>query len=128
MTTIEDIENEINYPLRTEDKVDEGFGKLKIYYYDAERFRFALYYYYDEPKILYLANLDVWGPYQGQGIGTVILKFVDKEAIDKFDAEIIRLLCLKEKYVYKWYLNNGYKYLTKDKKPGYVWLEKQLDR
>lgn len=128
MATIEDIEDEISYPVRSEDRMDDGINKTKVYYYDAERFRFVLYFYYDEPKILYLGNLDVWEQYQGQGIGTAILKFVDKEAIDKFDAERIRLICLKEKYVYKWYLNNGYKYLTKDKKPGYVWLEKRLDK
>lgn len=99
-----------------------------IYYYYGKNFRFALYIYDDDKNTIYLSNLDVYKNSQKQGIGTAILKFVIKEALN-FKAKVILLKCLKTSYVYNWYLKNGYEYYCQDKDDRrYVWLKQIIDK
>lgn len=75
---------QLNQEIRKEDlKINsEKTNWGIVYYYYGKNFRFALYIYDDDKDTIYLSNLDVYKNSQKQGIGTAILKFVIKEALN----------------------------------------------
>lgn len=96
------------------------------YYYDEKEYRFALYYYDDEPEAAYLANVDVYPKYRGKGLGNVILAEAEKYA-KQHGADTIYLRYLKTSWVGDWYKKHGYKYYNVDTEDdNYIWLYRHI--
>ena len=87
-------------------------------------YRFALYYYDDDPQSAYLANVDVYPKYKGKGYGNTILLEAEQYA-KKHGAIIIYLRYLKTSWVGEWYKRHGYKYHGVDTEDDrYIWLKR----
>ena len=101
-----------------EEKTEWGI----CYYYSTEAYRFALYYYDDDPQSAYLANVDVYPKYKGKG-NTILLEA--EQYAKKHGAIIIYLRYLKTSWVGEWYKRHGYKYHGVDTEDDrYIWLKR----
>jgi ribosomal protein S18 acetylase RimI-like enzyme len=97
--------------LKIEDITEKEWGT--VWFYRNKYCEFALYFYYDEPNILYLANVEVNKKYRRNGFGNYILEIAKKEA-KKFNADYLRLRVVKDSWKHKWYKRHGYKDLEED--------------
>ena len=105
-----------------EEKTEWGI----CYYYNTEAYRFALYYYDDDPQSAYLANVDVYPKYKGKGYGNTILLEAERYA-KKHGAIIIYLKYLKTSWVGEWYKRHGYNYHGVDTEDDrYIWLKREI--
>jgi len=95
------------------------------YYYNGEHYEFALYYYDDDPKTAYLANVETDPEYRGNGLGNLILRRAELYA-KRHKANVIYLKCLRSSWVCDWYKRHGYKYHSIDKDKKYTWLKKPI--
>lgn len=104
-----------------------SWGK-RIYYNNIDKsIRFALYYYNDDPSILYFSNLHVDEKYRNRGIGQKILDYVF-EYTKKHEYKDIILNVVKDSWVQKWYERNGFEYIedADGEYAGNVWMIKHL--
>ena len=104
-----------------------SWGK-QIYYNNTDKsIRFALYYYNDEPSILYFSNLYIDEKYRNRWIGQKILDYAFKYAKKHRYKDII-LNAVKDSWVQKWYERNGFEYLedADGEYVGNAWMIKKL--
>lgn len=107
-------------PEATEEKTKFG----KVWTYNLEHSHFCIYKYNDDPRTLYLANVEVDESWRGYGYGRDILKWV-KCIAWQHDAERVRLTVEKDSFAHDWYARHGFSDMdVKEPNPGYVWMEK----
>ena len=87
-------------------------------------FRFAIYRYNDDKKIVYLSNVFVSKEHHKQGVGNSILNTADKVA-NKLKANTICLKVRQEIFVHEWYGRHGYSDLSIDEEESqFIWMAK----
>ena len=87
-------------------------------------FRFAIYRYNDDKKIVYLSNVFVSKEHRKQGLGNSILNIADKVA-NKLKANTICLKVKQNTFVHEWYGRHGYYDLSVDEEePQIIWMTK----
>lgn len=111
-------------------KIQKRVNKTKwgtiVYYKEKNNFfKFALYYYDDDPKTVYLANVRVNENVRKNGYGNTILRFVFKYAKEN-NFENIILKVDKSSWVKSWYERNGFIDLN-DADSNYIWMQKVVE-
>ena len=87
-------------------------------------FRFAIYRYNDDKKIVYLSNVFVSKEHRKQGLGNSILNTADKVA-KKLKANTICLKVKQNTFAHEWYGRHGYSDLSIDEEESqFIWMAK----
>lgn len=90
-------------------------------------FRFAIYRYNDDKKIVYLSNVLVDKGHRKQGLGNNILNIADKVA-KNLKANTICLKVKQNTFVHEWYGRHGYSDLSVDKEESqFIWMTKNMN-
>jgi N-acetylglutamate synthase-like GNAT family acetyltransferase len=83
-----------------------------------------IYYYYSKPHIAVISNIYVSDAFQGERIGSEIMKILS-DSIRHFKSFTeIRLWVKRGSWMQKWYERLGFKYL-KDKDDNDIWMQKK---
>lgn len=99
-----------------------NFGR--VYRFQLEHSKFCIYKYDDDPRTLYLSDVEVEKAFRGYGYGRDILRWVDCFAWQQ-DADKIRLWVETNSFVHDWYKRHGFVDMTVEEwRPGYIWMEK----
>lgn len=107
-------------PNATETKTNFG----KVWTYSLDHSHFCIYKYNDDPRTIYLSNVEVDPAWRGRGYGNEILRYVDCIAW-QHDADRTRLWVETDSFVHDWYKRHGFSDMTVEKwRPGYTWMEK----
>ena len=86
----------------------------------------CVYWYFEEPSIVYLSSLSVDVEYRKLGLGTDMQQ--TREDIGRQrGAKIARLAVYANTWMHSWYLRRGYVFEIADKsEEGLIWLSKDL--
>lgn len=85
----------------------------------------SIYWYFDEPKSLYIDMISVSEESQQKGLGNFLLKTLEQICVVDLSAETISLWVFKDTWMKNWYDRHGYKEMElNDSEPGTVWMEK----
>ena len=106
-----------------DDKDSEHLWWLKNRYY-----KFCLYSYSDEPKIIYLSNVYVNKLFRKHRYGNILLKHAKHLAKER-GYEFMYLKVKSDTWIQKWYERNGFKFHKKVKtntKQKWVWLKYEI--
>ena len=102
------------------------WGKRWFFNDVADRYKFAMYIYSDDPDKIYLSNVFVKPEYRRYGLGNCILSDAECVAKENNASEII-LKVLKDTFVHDWYSRHGYKDYCIEPESEYVWMRKVLN-
>ena len=89
-------------------------------------YRFSIYRYDDDLKVLFLSDVFVGEFIRGKGYGNQILEVAELIA-KKVGAEFISLKVKEYSIAYNWYERHGYKiYAAAEDDETYVWMRKKI--
>ena len=107
-------DNKLTYTYDPKD--DEHLFWLKNKYY-----KFCLYSYSDEPKTIYLSNVEVKRKHRKHGYGNILLKHAKQLAKER-GYESMYLKVAENTWQEKWYKRNGF-YFFVDDVINWIWLK-----
>lgn len=96
-----------------------------IYNYKYNGYKFSIYTYTDDPKVVYLSNVFVEESRRGCGLGNTLLR-ESKSAATELGAVSILLKVIENSWLYNWYKSFGYRDLCYDGDTLYIWMKYEL--
>lgn len=88
----------------------------------------SIYWYFDEPRDLYIDMISVLEESQQKGLGTFLLKKLEYICVNDLSAEKISLWTFKNSWTKKWYNRCGYKDAEpNESEPETIWMEKRIN-
>lgn len=105
--------------------IEESWGYSVFIMENLGRVYAHIYWYNDDPSIIYFEGLSVEEDAREEGLGNKLLKMLEKIGIN-LGASTTSLWVYKNKWLYNWYKRNGYKYYMDHDLKNAVWMKKPL--
>lgn len=90
---------------------------------DSGLSRACIYWYKDDPEMIYLSNVEVNKTTQRKGLGRGLLK-ISEHLCKILGASSITLAVLRDSWVHSWYIREGYTDILEHTDKNLIWMTK----